>query len=217
MKTTIIYDNTTFRKSLTKDWGFSCLIEAYQKKILFDTGGDGAILMKNMKKLKIDPLSIHDIFLSHTHFDHIGGLSAFLNENYNVTIHLPSSLKGIRNAKKVLYYDRPSSIHDHFYTTGEIDQIEQSLAVETGDGLVLIVGCSHPGMEKIFKALSPFGRIYGIIGGLHGFNQFEFFNDLEFICPCHCTKYKNEIESCYPKKYIEGGAGKIIDLENRTR
>jgi 7,8-dihydropterin-6-yl-methyl-4-(beta-D-ribofuranosyl)aminobenzene 5'-phosphate synthase len=212
MKITIIYDNTTFQKSLTKDWGFSCLIEAYKKKILFDTGGDGAILMRNMRKLKIDPLSIDDVFLSHPHYDHIGGLSAFLNENNNVTIHLPSSLKGIRNAKKVLYYDKPSKIHDHFYTTGELDQVEHSLAIETEEGLVLIVGCSHPGMEKIFKAFSPFGRIYGIVGGLHGFNRFELLEGLEFICPCHCTQYKKKIKSRYPDQYIEGGAGKIIDV-----
>jgi len=215
MKITIIYDNTTSHKTLRSDWGFSCLIEAYERKILFDTGGNGVVLLENMRRLNINPTEIDDIFLSHTHFDHIGGLSAFLNENSNVTIHLPSSLKGIRNAKKVLYYDKPSKIHDNFYTTGELDQVEQSLAIETGEGLVLIVGCSHPGIENIFKALSQFGRIYGIVGGLHGFNQFELLEDLEFICPCHCTKYKKEINSCYPRKYIEGGAGKIIDLENR--
>jgi 7,8-dihydropterin-6-yl-methyl-4-(beta-D-ribofuranosyl)aminobenzene 5'-phosphate synthase len=212
MKITIIYDNITFHRALKEDWGFSCLIEAYKRKILFDTGGNGAVLKKNMKRLKVDPISINDVFLSHTHFDHIGGLSAFLNENNNVTIHLPSSLKGIRHAKKVLYYDQPSKIHDHFYTTGELDHLEQSLAIKTEEGLVLIVGCSHPGMENIFKALAPFGRIYGIVGGLHGFNRFELFKDLEFICPCHCTQYKKEIKSCYPKQYIEGGAGKIIDV-----
>jgi len=217
MNITIIYDNSVSQKGLRDDWGFSCLIEANERKILFDTGGNGAYLLENMRRLNINPIEIDDVFLSHTHFDHIGGLSAFLNENNHVTIHVPSSLKGIRHAKKVLYYDKPSKIHDHFYTTGELDHLEQSLAVETGEGLVLIVGCSHPGMENIFKALSPFGRIYGIIGGLHGFNQFELFKGLEFICPCHCTKYKVEIKSRYPKQYIEGGAGKVIDLENRTR
>ena len=31
MKITIIYDNTTFKKDLQSDWGFSCLVE---KKII---------------------------------------------------------------------------------------------------------------------------------------------------------------------------------------
>jgi 7,8-dihydropterin-6-yl-methyl-4-(beta-D-ribofuranosyl)aminobenzene 5'-phosphate synthase len=215
MKITIIYDNNVSQKGLRDDWGFSCLIEAYERKILFDTGSNGALLLENMRRLSINPTEIHEVFLSHPHFDHIGGLSAFLNENNNVTIHLPSSLKGIRNAKKVLYYDKPSKIHDHFYTTGELKQVEHSLAIETREGLVLIVGCSHPGIESIFKALSRFGRIYGIVGGLHGFNQFELFESLEFICPCHCTQYKKKIRSRYPGQYIEGGAGKIIDVSFR--
>ena len=211
MKITIIYDNTTVHETLKKDWGFSCLIEAYERKILFDAGANGAVLLHNMKRLEIDPKSITDVFLSHSHFDHIGGLSAFLDKNNKVTIHVPTSLKGIRNVKGVIYYDRPGKIYDHFYTTGELAHLEQSLAIKTAKGLVLIAGCSHPGIPAMFNAVSRFGEIYGIIGGLHGFNQLEFFRDLELICPCHCTQYTKEIQARYPDKTIEGGAGKIIE------
>ena len=55
MKATIIYDNTAFRKDLRADWGFSALIETNGKKILFDTGGSGSILLSNMTKLEIPP------------------------------------------------------------------------------------------------------------------------------------------------------------------
>ena len=55
MKITILYDNTAFRNDLKSDWGFSCLVEAYNKIILFDTGADGSILLENMKKLNIKP------------------------------------------------------------------------------------------------------------------------------------------------------------------
>lgn len=209
---TIIYDNTKFNKSLVSDWGFSCLIEAYNRKILFDTGGNGAILLENMKKVHINPEFIDEVFISHSHFDHIGGLSAFFNKNNNVIIHVPCSVKGIRDAKEVIYYDKPSRIHDNFYTTGELDHSEQSLAIRTDKGLVLIVGCSHPGIKDIFKTVSQFGKICGIVGGLHGFNQFELLNDLELVCPCHCTKYKKEIKSRYPEKYIEGGVGKFMEI-----
>ena len=55
MKVTILYDNTVFRKDLQADWGFSALIEAKGKSILFDTGGSGSILLANMSKLGIVP------------------------------------------------------------------------------------------------------------------------------------------------------------------
>ncbi|MBE9511692.1 MAG: MBL fold metallo-hydrolase, partial [Bacteroidetes bacterium] len=79
MKITIIYDNTAFLAALKPDWGFSCLADTHNRSILFDTGSNGSILLENMKKLDIDPLSINEVFISHPHFDHIGGLSAFLN------------------------------------------------------------------------------------------------------------------------------------------
>ena len=209
---TIIYDNSTSRKDLIEDFGFSCLIEAYGRKVLFDTGGNGEILLKNIEKLNIDPVSIDDVFISHTHFDHIGGLSSFLNKNRDVVIHVPLSLRGIRNVKKVIHQNKPSKIYDHFYTTGELDHLEQSMAVATEKGLVVIVGCSHPPMTDIFKSFLPFFDIYGIVGGLHSFNQFELFSDLALICPCHCSRYKKNLKSLYPEVFIEGGAGKILEI-----
>ncbi len=67
-------------------------------------------------------------------------------------------------------------------------------------------------MKKILKAASQFGKVYAIIGGLHGFNEYELFKDLEVICPTHCTQHIAEIKSLYPEKYIEGGARKIIKI-----
>lgn len=212
MKIKILYDNTVFKSSLKSDWGFSCLVETHNKTILFDTGANGAILLKNMKKLNVNPLLIDEIFISHTHFDHIGGLSAFLNENNNVRIYVPVSLRGIRNTKEIIYVNKAVKLHEDIFSTGELEHIEQSLVVKTDKGLVLIVGCSHPKMENILKAASQFGKIYAIIGGLHGFNDFELFKDLQLICPTHCTQHIAEIKSLYPEKYIEGGVGKIIEI-----
>ena len=102
MKATIIYDNTAFRKDLQADWGFAALIEANGKRILFDTGGSGSILLSNMNKLGITPKEIDDVFISHAHFDHTGGLSAFLDQNSDVTVWVPPSFRGVRNAKEVI-------------------------------------------------------------------------------------------------------------------
>jgi len=42
--------------------GFSALVEAKERKILFDTSANGRILLSNMQKLKINPKEIKDIF-----------------------------------------------------------------------------------------------------------------------------------------------------------
>jgi len=212
VKIKILYDNTVFQSGLKPDWGFSCLVETSNRTILFDTGSNGSILLENMKKLDIDPLSIDEVFISHPHFDHVGGLSVFLNENNNVRIYVPISLRGIRNAKEIIYVDEPMKLHENVFSTGELDHIEQSMVVKTDKGLVLIAGCSHPKMKNILKAASQFGKVYAIIGGLHGFNELELFKDLGVICPMHCSQYIAEIKSLYPEKYIAGGVGKIIEI-----
>jgi len=213
MKVTIIYDNTAYREDLTADWGFSCLVEVENTgKILFDTGTNGSVLLSNMGKLGIEPASIDEVFISHPHFDHIGGLSAFLNVRSQVQVYVPVSLRGVRGAEKVISVSKQLKIHENVFSTGELDGIEQSMAVKTGKGIALIVGCSHPKMSHILEAARQFGSIYAIVGGMHGFSEFELFKDFELICPTHCTSHKKELKSLYPNKYIDGGAGKIIEL-----
>ena len=52
---TVSYDNNSYKGGLTTAWGFSCVIRGTEKTILFDTGGDGSILLTNMKELGINP------------------------------------------------------------------------------------------------------------------------------------------------------------------
>jgi len=99
MKITIVYDNTSFLKNLQADWGFSALVEFRERKILFDTGANGKILLSNMEKLKINPQEIEDVFISHLHWDHIGGLEAFLQVNNKVKLWVPSYFYEVEKAK----------------------------------------------------------------------------------------------------------------------
>ena len=88
---TILYDYNPgdSDKRLETAWGFSCLVEGPEKTILFDTGGDSATLLRNMRTLGIDPRDMDVIVISHVHGDHVGGLAGFLEENHAVTVYLP--------------------------------------------------------------------------------------------------------------------------------
>ncbi|MDY6951931.1 MAG: MBL fold metallo-hydrolase [Thermodesulfobacteriota bacterium] len=213
MRITLIYDNDVFKEGLVADWGFSCLVEIEKApKILFDTGADGSILLSNMEKLDIDPASIDVVMISHPHHDHVGGLWAFCRVNKEAKVYVPPSLRGLHGIDQVIPVMGPSQILEGVFSTGELAGIEQSMAVKTDKGVVLIVGCSHPGMASILKAASGFGKVYAVVGGLHGFREYKLFEGLELICPTHCTQHKREIKALYPEQYIEGGAGQVIVL-----
>jgi 7,8-dihydropterin-6-yl-methyl-4-(beta-D-ribofuranosyl)aminobenzene 5'-phosphate synthase len=212
MKITIVYDNITSKPNLIEDWGWSCFVETGKRNILFDTGGNGKILLENLMHLDIDPKSIDDVVISHPDFDHIGGLSTFLNLNQTATVHIPISFRGIHFPNKVKCYGKPTEIYDNIFLTGELDKREQSLSIKTDKGLVLIIGCGHPGLEKIINSVSKFGNIFAIVGGLHGFKEFDLLHNIEKVCASHCTKHKEKIKSLYPEKYIEGGVGETFEF-----
>lgn len=62
--------------------GFSCLIKAHASSqeyvVLLDAGASSTCLFANAKLLNIDFSRIESVVLSHGHFDHYGGLIAFL-------------------------------------------------------------------------------------------------------------------------------------------
>lgn len=211
MKITIIYDNTAYQKELKTDWGFSAKVETAGRKILFDTGANGSILFSNMETLGISPDEFDDVFISHSHWDHTGGLSDFLQKNSEVTVFIPEHFKVREDAKEVTEVVNPEELYDGIYSTGTLEKIEQSLCVETEKGIVVILGCSHPRMNNILDTASGFGEVYGIIGGLHGTHP-KSLKGLELICPTHCTQHIEEIKELYPDAYIEGGAGRVIEI-----
>ena len=213
MKITIVYDNEASKEGLRQGHGFSALIEdAGVPPILFDTGADGAALLHNMRKLNIDPQEISVVIISHSHGDHTGGLSELLGINRTVELYLPNSLKKAFPGRQVTIVKGPVQIRENIFSTGELGGIEQSLVLKTDKGIFVLTGCAHPGMKSIFTAAAEFGELYGIAGGFHGFNNFEAFRDLSLICPCHWTKYKQEIKNSFKDRTLGCGSGLIIEL-----
>ncbi len=74
---------------LTKDFGFSCLVNYNGKIILFDSGTNADIFKKNTEHLGIDLSQIDFVVVSHAHFDHINGLDHLLKVNPDVKIYFP--------------------------------------------------------------------------------------------------------------------------------
>jgi 7,8-dihydropterin-6-yl-methyl-4-(beta-D-ribofuranosyl)aminobenzene 5'-phosphate synthase len=62
------------------EWGFSALVEADRRRILFDTGQRPETVLKNAEELKIDLSNVTDVILSHHHGDHVGGLVTLRRE-----------------------------------------------------------------------------------------------------------------------------------------
>lgn len=212
MKITIVYDNEPKKERLKAGWGFSSLIETRSAPpILFDTGADSPTLLHNMRELGIDPKGIGIIVISHAHGDHTGGLSGILEINEEAEVYVPASLRGAIPGRKVAKVTEPLQISEEVFLTGELKGIEQSLALKTDKGILVVVGCSHPGVGEIIDAASRWGKAYGIVGGFHGFRDFDRLGDLSLICPCHCTQYKAEIKRLFPEKCLECGAGLVIE------
>jgi 7,8-dihydropterin-6-yl-methyl-4-(beta-D-ribofuranosyl)aminobenzene 5'-phosphate synthase len=235
LRLTIVYDNNEYDPRLETKWGFSCLVEGFEKNILFDTGADSATLLSNMKKLKIEPAEIDAIVLSHIHGDHVGGLNGFLEENSRIIVFLPQSFpesfKGTARSfgAQVEEVSEAKELFTGVYSTGELDNgiEEQSLIVTSSQGLVVITGCAHPGVVNIIrkaKDMMAEKPVYLVMGGFHmsgasthqiqsvieGFRQLG----VRKVAPCHCSgeETRQLFREEYGENYIDSGAGKIIAL-----
>ena len=207
MKITILYDNYVFKEGTQAEWGFSCFIEVIEKTILFDTGTDPDILAHNVEQHKVDLKKIELIVLSHEHRDHTGGLQRIIKENKNVSVYVLKSftrdfVSNIKNfGINVIEVKNVTKICSKVYSTGELgsDIKEQSLILDSDSGLVIITGCSHPGIVDILRKTKNIFKkdIYFVLGGFHllkySENQLKKiigqFKDLgvKKVGPTHCT------------------------------
>ncbi len=216
MEFTIIYDNTVLQEGLTPDWGFAGILKTDENEfILFDTGADGHILESNCRELGFSLSQMDYVVISHNHFDHIGGLAQTVHRNLTARYIIPSSLRGLKRPKTIIEAGpEPVQVTKTIYTTGEMAGIEQSLVIAKDNSVIVITGCSHPGLSAILDKASDYGKVKGIIGGFHDFSEIEKLKAIPFICPTHCTERIEEIQKRYPGAYRKGGAGAVINITN---
>ncbi len=89
-RVTILYDAFGSNQALTRDWGFSALVEHDGKRILFDTGNNPDIFEHNVKALNVDLTKLDFVVVSHRHTDHASGLRYLLKINPDVTVYVPA-------------------------------------------------------------------------------------------------------------------------------
>lgn len=229
----VVYDNNEYDPQLQTAWGFACLVEMDEKTILFDTGGDGSILLSNMATLGINPAAIDIVILSHIHGDHTEGLASLLAAGISPAVYIPRSFppgfKAQVEAKTTLHeVSRPETIMEGVYTTGEMGSgvIEQALVLKTAKGLVVITGCAHPGIARMVEQAKEMGNdeIYLVLGGFHLGSKSE--DEIENIigefqklgvqkvAPCHCTGdlATSLFHRAFGEDFIPNGVGKIIEI-----
>lgn len=186
---TILFDNVPGRPGLSTLWGFAALVEVGGRRLLFDTGSNGRALLKNMAALGVDPAALDLLFLSHPHWDHIGGLDSVLELGPDLALvvhegfskHLIADLEG-QCRELIVIGEAPREIAPGLWTTGmmEADPTragppEQALILGAADDgtavgvSAAISGCAHPGMERIVeRGTAMLGRpMDWAIGGFH--------------------------------------------------
>ena len=237
---TILYDNYVFKEGLKAEWGFSCIIEGTEKTILFDTGRAKGIFYYNIENIKPNLKNVRQVVISHNHADHTGNLFNFLKDNNKVTVYLPASfpkpfIDKIKKANaNVVAVDKPVEIcKDVFLTGGMSSKIieEQSLIINTDKGLVVIAGCSHPGIVNIVrKAKEIINKdVYLVFGGFHLLDDsddnvkivIKQLKDLSVlkVGPTHCTGDKaiELFKKTYGENYIQMGVGKLLKISGQSK
>jgi 7,8-dihydropterin-6-yl-methyl-4-(beta-D-ribofuranosyl)aminobenzene 5'-phosphate synthase len=223
MKLTILYDNIAPNNpsGLQTGWGFSCLIETNNRSILFDTGWDGGVLLKNMEELGLLDRKLDMVVISHKHWDHMGGLPQALQQFRPEYVVVPASFsqtlkQEIGTRSKVREIRGPEEIFPGVMSTGDMDSPdgprEQAVVLKTGKGLVLVTGCAHPGLARLMDRARKYGELHGVLGGFHDFKDIKALEGLEMLAPCHCSKQRGEIMKQFPRHFVPLGLGTSLEL-----
>ncbi len=211
-----VYNNIEYNPTLIPEKGFSCSLK--EADMLFDTGGRGDVLLANMERLGIDPAAVRRLVVSHDHWDHTGGIAAFLGVNPDAEVFIPEgfsrkTLDLIEEYTTPRVVDGWMRITDGIFSTGPLgDTIrEQSLAVETPEGFLIVAGCAHPHVGRIIERVREEGPVWGVLGGLHTVSDADVdaLGSVAYLSASHCTDRIEDLQERYPAAFRPGGVGRI--------
>jgi 7,8-dihydropterin-6-yl-methyl-4-(beta-D-ribofuranosyl)aminobenzene 5'-phosphate synthase len=234
LRITTLYDNCERLGELKTNWGFSCLVELGETIVLFDTGGDSPTLMHNIDELGIDLTRVQALVLSHDHGDHTGGLKGVLERCSGLKVYVCSSFSPRTKGEvktyggEIIDVTGPVEIVPGIHSTGELGTAihEQSLVVDTGEGIVVITGCAHPGVVGIVRKAKQVvaGDVLLLMGGFHLMGAPEAvvtratrdLKDLgvQKVSPSHCTGDAaiEQFHEAFGENFISGGVGLVVEI-----
>ena len=213
-------------------WGFACVVETGDERILFDTGSDGAMLIANMDALGIDPTGIDALVISHEHWDHVGGIDALLDAGARPVAYVPRSFTdefrhGLAARITVVEVTEPAEVGVRAHSTGELGTsiVEQALVVRSAVGPVVMTGCAHPGIARIVRSAVSGDRPALVMGGFHlkDATEHEIAATVEElrtlgvvrVAPTHCTgdAARTRFALEFGDDHIPVGVGTVIEVD----
>ena len=143
---TSLLENTAARADIAAEHGLSLYIETATHRILFDMGQTD-LFARNAEALGIDLSRVDLAILSHGHYDHGGGLAAFLEINQTAPVYLTEAafLPHYNGTQKYIGLD--TSLGDH----PRLRVVSGDLSL--GDGLTLLT----PNGRTRNQSLGAFG------------------------------------------------------------
>ena len=149
MKITALMENTGDSEKIITEHGLSLYVETDKHKVLFDTGRSDAFL-SNAQTLGIDLKQVDIAVVSHGHFDHTGGLKAFLELNRDAAVYMQCGvfIPHYNRVGKYIGVDQDLRDNARIQFVKDRLDIDDGLKIETYHGQRIYLKVQNYGMTE---------------------------------------------------------------------